>query len=362
MGVSSTLGVFTTIFYIILAVMVLLLMVLIHEFGHYLAGRILKFKITEFAVGFGKAIFSKVNKRGEKISLRIFPLGGFCAFKGEDDDNGSPDDPENFNNQKPWKRLIVYVAGASFNIISAVLFSFILLLTFGYHIPEVSSIDDRYLYSSVFEVGDAIYEVNGTKINFSNDNTFQNLIGQYKEGEEIELKVKRNGEFITVNAQLQHAFDNDNKLLFDSEGNPVLKLGISTKSHAFGFGEALVQSVPFTANLVWLVLKSFWQLITFQIPLSAIGGPITTISVIANQTAQNGLATLLFLLPLIAANLGVFNLLPFPALDGSHVIFTTIEWIRKKPLNRKVEAYIHFAGLMLLFGFVIVVDILHFVL
>ena len=153
----------STVLYVILAVMVLLLMVLIHELGHYTAGRILNFKITEFSVGFGKALFSKTNKRGEKISLRLFPLGGYCAFKGE---NEGEDGPDCFNSQKPWKRVIVYLAGVTFNILSAIIFSFVLLVSFGYDIPEVASIDPNYLYSSQFEIGDAIYAINDEKIDF----------------------------------------------------------------------------------------------------------------------------------------------------------------------------------------------------
>lgn len=350
----------TTVLYVVLAVVVLLLMVLIHELGHYTAGRILNFKITEFSVGFGKAIFSKINKRGEKISLRIFPLGGYCAFKGENEEEDQ-NDPECFNNQKPWKRIIVYLAGVTFNILSAVIFSFVLLVSYGYDIPEVVSVDKNYLYASQFEIGDAIYEINGEKIDFVVGNTYSELIAKYDENDEIILKVKRDGEFVELNIRLQQAFNSDNKLLFDEDGKPILRFGVTTKSHPLSVGEALIRCVPFTAGLVWMVLKSFWMLITFQIPISEIGGPITTISIIANQTKTGGLATFLFMLPLIAANLGVFNVLPFPALDGSHVIFTLIEWIRKKPINRNIEAYIHFAGLVLLFGLVIVVDIIHLV-
>ena len=360
LGLNCLSSVFSTILYMALAIIVLLLMVLIHETGHYVAGRILKFKINEFSIGFGKAIFSKTNKRGEKISLRLFPLGGYCAFEGENDDEKSELKKDSFNAQKPWKRIIVYLAGVTFNLISAVVFSFILLVSFGYDIPEVSAIDNRYLNSSAFQVGDAIYEVDGTKIDFIKENTLSNLLAKYNEGEKFDLTVKRNGEFVTIQVSLQQAFDESNKLLFDEDGKPILRLGISTTSHPLSFGEALARCVPFTAGLVWMVLKSFWLLITFQLPLNQIGGPITTVSVIASQASQ-GLSTLLFLLPLIAANLGVFNLLPFPALDGAHVIFTTIEWIRKKPINRTVEGYIHFAGLVILFAFVILVDILHFV-
>ena len=116
-----------SILYILLAIVVLLFMVLIHEFGHYTIGRMLNFKITEFSVGFGKALFSRKNKRGELISLRLFPLGGYCAFAGED----SGDDPEAFINQKPWKRIFVFLAGVTFNFATAVIFSLILLCTVG---------------------------------------------------------------------------------------------------------------------------------------------------------------------------------------------------------------------------------------
>ncbi|MEG1499948.1 MAG: site-2 protease family protein, partial [Clostridia bacterium] len=115
----------------------------------------------------------------------------------------------------------------------------------------------------------------------------------------------------------------------------------------------------FAVGLAFLVLKSLWMLITFQLPLSQLGGPITTISTIASM-AQTNIANLFILVPLIAANLAMFNLLPFPALDGSHLVFTAIEGVRKKPINKKVENAIHTGGLIFLFAFVILVDIIHF--
>jgi len=109
----SVSSIFGYIGYIIIAILVLLLMVLIHELGHYIAGKILKFKINEFSVGFGPKLLQKTKKDGEKISLRVFPLGGYCAFEGEDEEGNSS--PNAFNNQKPWKRLIVLFSGAFFN-------------------------------------------------------------------------------------------------------------------------------------------------------------------------------------------------------------------------------------------------------
>ena len=124
-------GILSTVLYIGLAIVVLLFMIMIHELGHYTAGKLLKFKINEFAIGFGKPIFSKTKANGEKFSLRLIPLGGFCAFEGEDEDK--PDNPEAFNSQKPWKRLIVLFMGAFFNFLSAIIFSIIFLMSFGYN-------------------------------------------------------------------------------------------------------------------------------------------------------------------------------------------------------------------------------------
>ena len=113
-------------------------------------------------------------------------------------------------------------------------------------------------------------------------------------------------------------------------------------------------------SFAWVILKGFWQIISGQVALNQLGGPISTISMISS-ISQSGFANFLILLPLLGANLAVFNFLPLPALDGAHVIFTTIEWIMGKPINRKVENYIHFFGLIALLAFVVIVDIVHLV-
>ena len=113
--------------------------------------------------------------------------------------------------------------------------------------------------------------------------------------------------------------------------------------------------------MAWTILGSLFDLITGKIAITSVTGPIGTVSTMASVSAANW-RNIFILLPLIAANLGIFNLLPIPALDGSKVVFTVIEWIRGKPINRKVEAYIHSVGLLLLFAFVIIVDIIGLVL
>lgn len=350
-------GVLNGILYIFIAILVLLLMVLIHELGHYTAGKILGFKINEFAIGFGKPIFSKTKKNGEVVSLRWFPLGGFCAFEGENEDS---DNKDAFNNQKPWKRLIVLFAGVFFNFLSAVIFSLILLVSYGYDIPQISEVvanagNDNV---SILQQGDVIYEVNGTKIDFVYDNSLNTLIAEYTSTSEfenmeektIELGIKRDGEKQVVDAKL---------IEYEVDGNIEYKLFIQVKGYVYTFGEALGECWTFTFRWAWKVLIIFGQLITGQIPLTQIGGPVTTVTMIANYTQQN-FANFVLLLPLIAINLAVFNLLPIPALDGAHMLFVFIEWIRKKPINRQLENKIHTIGLYVLFGFVILVDIIHF--
>lgn len=370
----------TGLLYVVLAIVILLFMVLVHELGHYIAGRILKFKIEEFSIGFGKALFSRTNKRGEKISLRIFPLGGYCAFKGEGDDEDNPA-PDAFNAQKPWKRIIVFFAGVIMNFLTAVLFSLILLCTVGYDVPQISSttvtVNGENNQSITFEAkgfeeGDVVLSIDGTKVDFAFGDTFQNLITKQQQdvksfvegGGNIEdysfsAVVRRDGKQQEIQAGFNYVVS------YKDDGQTIASqdylLGITYSPYVYSFWEALGRCWEFAFGLAWFVLKSLWLLITFQLPISAVGGPITTITTIASATQTNWL-NMLILIPMISANLAVFNILPFPALDGSHVLFTTIEWIRKKPIKRKVENMIHFIGLCILFAFVIIVDILHFVL
>ena len=167
------------VLYILLAVVVLLVMVTIHELGHYTAGKMLGFKINEFSVGFGPALFSKKRKNGEVFSVRAIPLGGFCAFEGEEE---ASENEGAFMKQKPWKRLIVLFFGAFFNILSAIVFSFILLVSVGYDVPTVTKVKEvNGNIQQQLQVGDIITEVDGVKVSYVNGNTFNGLISKYDE-------------------------------------------------------------------------------------------------------------------------------------------------------------------------------------
>lgn len=180
--------------FILLALLILMVLITVHEFGHYLAGKALGFKINEFSIGFGKAIYSKTKKNGEKFSIRIIPLGGYCAFDGEDEAEGSP---TSFNAQKPWKRLIVQVAGGLFNILFGILMCAVLLWSIGYDIKKVETVDENP-YGNYFEVGDVIRSVNGEKVSILNGHFLNELTAKYNDGDVLEVEVTRGGQNIII--------------------------------------------------------------------------------------------------------------------------------------------------------------------
>lgn len=358
-NLASFSSVMTTALYILLAVVVLLLMIMIHESGHYLIGKKLGFKINEFSIGFGKAIFKKTLKSGEVFSIRIIPLGGYCAFAGEDAEDS---DPNAFNNQKPWKRILVQLGGVLFNFLSAVIFSFILLVGFGYNYRSVDTVGQRHIDEmqmagkDCLMVGDVIKKVGATEesaveLGFFN-NRFETLLMQFNIGDDFVCVVERDGQNVVVN--LTKIADPSNP------ENTKGILDITSGYQRYSFLDALLHCIPVTFEMAWVILSSFFSLLTGAIPLSDMGGPITTIGVMANAT-QTNIMNLFILLPFISANLAIFNILPFPALDGARIVFTIIEWIRGKPVNRNVEAMIHFVGICILFAFVIFVDLYHFI-
>jgi len=346
------------VLYILLAILILMLMIMIHELGHYLAGKLLKFKIEEFSIGFGKALFTKTMKSGETFSIRLIPLGGYCAFKGEDEDGN--EDPESFNSYACWKRIIVLISGALFNFVSGILFTFVLLLSVGTGIAKITEIKDNSINKDIVMTSDIILEVDGVAPTFLNGG-INGLCASKDVGEDIVLTISRDGQIkeITVQKYETEKLDENDNVVKDKDGKPVMieVIGVVTEYVPCSFGEAILKSVPYTFKIAWECLAILGGLFTGSVGIDSIGGPITTVSTIAQASAMS-LKNLILLFPLIAINLAVFNLLPIPALDGARVVFVAIEWIFKKPVPREIEAKIHNIGLMILFSLVIIVDVL----
>ena len=307
----------TTFLYVLLAIVVLLFMVMVHELGHYIAGKILKFKIDEFSIGFGKAIFSHTSKKtGEKFSLRIFPLGGYCSFYGEEDDGKAisadvvevKDKP--FNEQKPWKRIIVFLAGVTMNFLTAILFSWILLCSVGYDVPQIvdysTTVNVNESGESIFQKNDVITHINGKKIDFAFGVNFVDAVNNVKSSAKefyeretydfdtdgyytFSMTVRRDGERVEfpsvkvvqeiVPPQEEGGEETYRYLIGLENDNKVC-----TTAYRYGFFEGLGRSFSMAFGFAWVVLKSLWMLITFQIPITEMGGAYH----LSNTNHRNG--------------------------------------------------------------------------
>lgn len=353
--------------YILLAVLVLLVMITIHEFGHFITGKIFGFGIEEFSIGFGPKIFGKTKKNGEKFSIRVIPLGGFCAFKGEDADD---EDPSAFNNKKPWQRIIVLVSGAFMNYVLALVAIVMMFGIYGSSALMVYKTDDNVVgpaTSASFYNKDVIITVEGKDVYLVTD--VMNALSGKKSGEAVLFGLYRNGkfcdEYITLKA------DADFKNLEDAEtlcrvlgvyyekeaDSDKIETGFRTTGIKFGFFKTIGRSFQYSFKLGGTVFTVFRQLFTGSLGIGSLGGTVTTIGVTANAIKTGGFWSLLNISAFIGVNLAVFNLLPFPALDGSRAVFVIIEWIRKKPLNRRVEGIIHTVGFLLIILFAVFVDL-----
>ena len=366
---ASFLQVIGYIGYILLAILVLLVMITVHELGHYLAGKIFGFGIEEFAIGFGPKLFQRKNKKtGEVFSVRLFPVGGFCAFKGEDKEDA---DPTAFNNRKPWQRIIVLISGAFMNyllallIIATTFFSYgqTMLMTFKTEHTE----NPIYTAENSFEDRDVIFSVNDKNVYLITD--LMNLTQGKKAGDTIKVSVLRNGQMKTIDLLLRADTDYKNVedisplytalgiyTEFNSETGKT-DTGLYQTSVKFGFFQTIGKSFIYSFKIAGSIFTVLGQLINGSLGIGAVGGTVTTISVTATAIKIGGLRNLLSIASFIGVNLAVFNLLPIPALDGSRAVFATIEWIRRKPLNRKIEGVIHAVGFVLILAFAIFIDL-----
>lgn len=463
LSVTSTIK---TIGYVAAAVLILLVMITVHEAGHYFVGKIFKFKINEFAIGMGPALFKKKLKSGEVFSVRVLPLGGFCAFDGED---GDAEDENSFNKKKPWQRILVLLAGATMNYLLALIIIVITFGAYGQQLVGVSHVNASAATEDSLKDGDYIkwVEVGGKKTGIYMTTDLTSALRDVKAGQTVSIGVVRkenggvnkntlvrkvvlgddlklanmtqldevydalgfgsaltlyrkngsdkdyfkdddylfkigydgdysNARFVNDEEEFLNALKdkavNDQVFFFIAgETAPVsvpvvlgedwgevdktsatavaeyFGVSIGKKEYyvgaayaKFGFFETVGRSFVYSFKVASTVLTSLGQLVTGKIGLNAVGGTVTTIRA-ASEIISYGLFFTLQIAAFIGVNLAVFNLLPVPALDGARIVFCLIEWVFKKPVNRKVEGAIHAVGLVLLLAFAILVDLLQFI-
>lgn len=380
-----------SIIYILIAILMLGVLIFVHELGHYLVGRAMNIGIEEFAIGMGPKLFSRQGTHKIKVngkittetttySLRALPLGGFCAFVGEDDEN---DDPRAMNKAPAWKRLLTVAAGPFMNILIAFLIGVVLisaslipniydkehLENYSVVVTETSPglpaesavVTDDLGNESKIAKGDEIVSVNGVSLDASGVKGLKEQLAEIGVGGTAELTLKRDKALLTARMTLAAGAD----------GAPVL--GVSLQESAdypeydcgllgsFGESVRLMKNITVDtySSLIDLIGKLFKG---ESIPEGSVSGVVgivsnvsDTLSVGFGRNFGSGVMYIFLYLMLISVSLGLMNLLPLPALDGGRLVLLLIEVITGKHLNRKIEGYLNLAGLALLLGLMLVV-------
>ncbi|MDU5698873.1 RIP metalloprotease RseP [Finegoldia magna] len=324
---------------IISSIIIFLLVILIHEFGHFIVAKMNGVSVLEFSIGMGPKLFQR-ESNGTLYSLRVLPVGGYCQLEGEDEEN---DSPNSLNNQSPLVRLKVILAGAIMNFILAFIL-LILLMSVSRVSTEVSDvIKNSPAYSSGIQTGDQIVSINGENVSDG-----EKLLQGIKESQgDLDIGVIRDSQSknIKVTPRLE---------------NNVRKIGVNFQEEYdiknFSLIKGFKKGVITFLNLTGMLYKFLGMLITGQLGLGGVSGPVGVVKEIGNA-AKTGVANLIFLLAYININLGVFNLLPIPALDGGRAIFILIEMIFGKKISQEKEGYIHMVGLILLLALIAIVTI-----
>lgn len=333
----------------LVAIILFLVLIIIHEFGHFIVAKLMGVRVNEFAVGFGPTLLKWQGKE-TKYAIRLIPFGGYCAMEGEDE--GS-DDPKAFCNKKPWRRFSIVVAGAVFNIIFGLIIMMIYFAPAGAIATNTVASFGENATSSVsgLQEGDTILKVDGrTCLTMVEINYAFSAVPDGK----VDLLVEREGE---------------KRLLKDVEFKTEEYEGINYLNRDFNFqykkndlGTFLGQSIRYTVSYGRTVWFTLVDLIGGRYNLNQVSGPVGVVGAIG-QAAKIGLDTLLPMLCLITVNLGVFNLLPIPALDGGRLVFILYEMIARKPVPQKYESLVHgvgFVALMLFLVFILFKDIIGF--
>lgn len=362
---------------ILAALLVLGVLILVHEFGHFLMAKRMGVRVNEFAVGMGPRLF-RFGKGETVYSVRAIPIGGFCAMEGEDEgaptpaaiggpgeDAPAPDASRSFATKPVWRRVLIVVAGAVMNL----LLGYVLLLVYYgflqtpyddtgtvlFATTTIARIEaDAPAYQSGLRAGDTIVEVNGRRILMDSDLSMEM---QNDTDGVLDMVVRRPTDNGTEKVELSSvAFS---LLTNEQTGRQYIKYDFSLLGVPRTFGNTFVQAAKQEVSVATIVWRSLVDILRGRYGLNDLSGPVGTVDIIADAVGDarslQGWQTLVMLMVMITVNLGVFNLLPLPALDGGRLVFLLWEGVTRKPVPAKYEGVIHLAGLVLLLLLMLVV-------
>lgn len=321
------------------ALFILMILVLVHEGGHFFAARALGVRVNEFAIGMGPVLLHKKRKNTE-FSVRLVPIGGYVAM--DEDNSADEDDKAAFNNKPWWARIIILMAGPFMNFVLAVIVIAGLITYMGTSVSnQVERVTDA---SPAFEAGmlagDVITAVDGKAVSDDNEAALY-LQAASKNSDNVEITVDRNGKEKLFKLGFQVS-DDGSKLIgirFENNHNPVVGLSRSFK-----------QSVEIEKQ----IFKVLADLITGKGSVKDVSGPVGLVTIV-DQVSRTGIFNMLYLMALLSLNLGLINILPFPALDGGRILFVFIRTVTGKVITDEIESKFHFAGIMILFMFMILI-------
>ena len=323
------------------AVLLFLILIIIHEFGHFIAAKLLGVKVNEFAVGFGPRLFGFKGKE-TKYFFNLVPLGGYCAMEGEDEESG---DSRAFCNKSAWRRFLIVVMGATFNLVFGLVLVAIILapqkMFASTTIAEFS--ENAVTQQSGLKVDDKIIEIEGRKIFgvYDMNYAFTNV-----DDGTLDMTVLRDGKKVELN---DVKFETE-----EADGITYLKWDFKVYGIKKTVWNYIKETFSTTVSYCMIVWRSLLDMLSGKFGMSAISGPVGVTVAIADAAKQN-LLNLLPMMALITVNLGIFNLLPVPALDGGRIVFILFEMIFRKRVPEKYESVVHTVGFIALIVFMVLI-------
>jgi regulator of sigma E protease len=320
-----------TLLYIAIAILLIGLLVLVHEIGHYTAARLTGVPVHEFAIGFGKRIFTR-KRKGIIYSIRLIPFGGFVAFADAEDEGGI----DSYYRQPVWKRLVVTVSGPFMNFVLAFLIIIVFAMAGGLTqaVPYVGAVEPG---KPAAEAGilpdDRILRINGVDIG-DNVGLITQTINE-AEGKPVDVLVERGGQRVSLVMVPEYR---------EQEQRYLIGITPRLESYYMGFGQSVAFSGAMMVDMVRQLLQFLFGLVTQGKGGDQVASPIGIVSVMTETARVHGIKSFIDIAVFLSVNLGLFNLLPLPALDGSKVIFLLVEAIRRKPIPPEKEGLVQTIG------------------
>ncbi|MDR0942955.1 MAG: site-2 protease family protein [Ruminococcus sp.] len=338
----------TTVISIIIAIIIFCVIITIHEFGHFLSARLCGITVREFAIGMGPAIFKKQGKN-TLFAVRAFPIGGFCDMSEDKDADG---DPAHFRNKAVWMRIITISAGAIMNLLLGLILCFVFILVLGKAgTTEIAYIEDTpAAIATGIQEGDKILSIDGRHMYSSKDISY---ILRTDEDGIVSMKIRRDGKKITL-PHVQFPI-----ITNPETGQRTLEYGFKVVGEKISFTNFAPATGGEFVYMSRAVILSLIDLVQGKYGLNDLSGPVGIVTTISGATQEFGIDPkfLLQIAALITINVGLFNLLPLPALDGGRLVFLIIELLTRKPVKPEVEGVFHFVGFALLMVFMVVITV-----